>query len=101
MFAAISLRRERSWRSRCSVSAASRLWAANRSTTLRTRVCAPDGDESKIFEQPERIVDRRMRVSRGDGVADAEQLKSSVLVVNSRLGSAGDQILIVNRAKVR
>ena len=57
--------------------------------------------DSEIFDQSQRIVDRRMRVSRGHGVADAEQLKSSVLVVNSRLGSAGDQIAIVNRAKVR
>ena len=56
---------------------------------------------SEVFDQPERIVDRRMRVSRSHGVADAEQLKSSVLVVNSRLGSAGDQIVIINRAKVR
>ena len=94
----------------CSASVALRPWVANRSTTPRMRVCALDDGppswptldcDSEIFDQPERIVDRRMRVSRSHRVADAEQLKSSVLVVNSRLGSAGDQILIVNRAKVR
>ena len=65
------------------------------------RVCAPEDDHSKVFDQSERVVDRRMGVSRGHRVANAEELKSSVLVVNSRLGSTGDQISIVNRAKVR
>src|ERR1700720_2598316 len=101
MFAATSLRRERSWRSRGSASAALRPWTANRSTTLRMGVCAPEDDESKVFDQSERVVDRRMGVSRGHRVADAEELKSSVFVVNSRLRSARDQIPIVNRAKVR
>ena len=60
--------------------------------------CFLDGPELKIFDQSERIIDRRMRVSRSHGVADTEQLKSSVLLVNSRLWSARDQIPIVNRA---
>jgi hypothetical protein len=42
-----------------------------------------------------------MGVSRGHRVANAEELKSSIFVVGSRLRSAGDQISIVNRAKVR
>jgi hypothetical protein len=75
-----------------------RRWAASRFTTPRMRVCAP---ESEVFDQSERIVDRRMRVSRSHGIADAEQLKSSVFVVDSGLGSAGYQIPIVNGAKVR
>jgi hypothetical protein len=62
------------------------------------RVCAPENDGSKVFDQPERIVDRRMDVSRSHGVADAEQLESSVLVVESRLRPARDQIRIVHRA---
>ena len=68
---------------------------------LRMGVCAPGDDESKIFDQSERVVDCRMSVSRRHRVADAEELKSSVFVVNSRLRSARDQIPIVNRAKVR
>jgi Glycine cleavage T-protein C-terminal barrel domain len=68
---------------------------------LRMGVCAPGDDESKIFDQSERVVDCRMSVSRRHRVADAEELKSSVFVVNARLGSAPDQIPIVNRAKVR
>ena len=64
-------------------------------------VCAPGDDESKVFDQSERVVDRRVGVSRGHCVANAKKLKSSVFVVNSRLRSARDQIPIVNRAKVR
>ena len=103
-------RRQRRWRSRSS--AAPRCDRGPR-TALRPGECASarlnngppswravDRD-SEIFDQPERIVDRRMRVSRSHRVADAEELKSSVLVVNSRLRSAGDQIVIINRAKVR
>jgi hypothetical protein len=60
-----------------------------RLTTAR-RVREPVDCDSEIFDQPERIVDRRMRVSRSHGVPDAEQLKSSIFVVDSRLRSAGD-----------
>jgi hypothetical protein len=56
---------------------------------------------SKVFDQPQRVVDRRMGVSGGHRVADAEQLKPSGFVVDSRLRPAGDQITIVHRAKVR
>jgi hypothetical protein len=64
------------------------------------RACAPDNDGSKVLNQSKCIVDRRVRVSRRHRVADAEQLKSSACVVNSRLWPAGDQIPIVNRTEV-
>ena len=70
--------------------------------TLQNRGAMPldYGPDLKIFDQPERVVDRRMRVARSHGVADAEQLKSSALVVNSRLRAAGDQVGIVDRAEI-
>ncbi len=64
------------------------------------RVCAPEDEGSEVLDQSERVVDRRVCVSRSHRVADAEQLKSSVLVVNSRLRPACDQISVVHCAKV-
>ena len=56
---------------------------------------------SDVLHQPERIIDRRVCVSRADRIADAEELKLAIRVARDLLRAAFSESVVVDCAGVR
>ena len=55
---------------------------------------------SNVLDQPQRIVDSRMGITRRHRVANSEQLEAALRVGHDILGFPGDQIVLLHRAVI-